>query len=45
VLLNPDRRAWLIAAGRAHAKRFQWDATAQQVLSIYREVAANILNK
>jgi glycosyltransferase involved in cell wall biosynthesis len=45
VLLNPERRAGLVAAGHAHAKRFQWDATARQVLSIYRDVAAGISNK
>ena len=42
VLLNPQRRAELIAAGHTQAKRFQWDATAQQVLAIYREAALNI---
>ena len=42
VLLNPERRAQLVAAGHVQAKRFQWDATAQQVLSIYREVAENM---
>jgi hypothetical protein len=32
----------LIEAGQAHAKRFQWSATARQVLSIYRDVSAGI---
>jgi len=44
VLLNPERRAWLIEAGRVQARRFHWDATAQQVLSIYRDCAMNISN-
>ena len=42
VLLNPQRRASLCEAGRAHAKRFQWESTARQVLSIYTDVAASI---
>ncbi len=42
VLLNPERRAWLMEAGRAQARKFHWDATARQVLSIYRECAMNI---
>jgi glycosyltransferase involved in cell wall biosynthesis len=45
VLLNPERRAQMVTAGHAQAKRFQWDATARQVLSIYHEVAADISNK
>ena len=45
VLLRPDRRASLVAAGCAHAKRFQWESTARQVLSIYRDVAAGISTK
>jgi glycosyltransferase involved in cell wall biosynthesis len=45
VLLQPERRAALVAAGYAQAKRFQWDATARQVLSIYQEVAGSISNK
>jgi glycosyltransferase involved in cell wall biosynthesis len=39
VLLDPERRRWLIAAGRAQAAKFQWDATAREVLAIYREIA------
>lgn len=42
VLLNPERRAALVQAGRAQVRKFNWDATARQVLSIYREVAMNI---
>ncbi len=38
VLLDQDRRAALIAAGLAQSRRFHWDHTAQQVLSIYREI-------
>ena len=45
VLLNPERRAWLVEAGRSHVKRFHWDKTAGQVLSIYRSAAADISNK
>jgi len=45
VLLNPERRKQLSAAGLAQAGRFHWDSTAQQILSIYREVAStNIHN-
>jgi len=40
VLLDQTRRDTLIAAGLAHSKRFHWDNTAQQVLSIYREIKA-----
>jgi len=39
VLLNCERRESLKLAGRAQAKRFHWESTAQQVLAIYREVA------
>ena len=45
VLLNPERRAQLAAAGLAQAGRFHWDQTARRVLSIYQEVAGNNLNK
>jgi glycosyltransferase involved in cell wall biosynthesis len=38
VLLDPDRRATLIAAGLAQSQRFHWDHTATQVLSIYRDI-------
>jgi hypothetical protein len=38
-LLDQDRRAALIAAGRAQSQRFHWDHTAQQVLSIYRDIS------
>jgi len=38
VLLDHDRRVTLIAAGLAQSQRFHWDNTAQQVLSIYREL-------
>ena len=40
VLLNLERREWLREAGRLQAERFHWESTAQQVLAIYREVAA-----
>jgi glycosyltransferase involved in cell wall biosynthesis len=45
VLLNPERRESLVEAGRAQARRFHWDTTARQVLSIYRDVANHISNK
>jgi glycosyltransferase involved in cell wall biosynthesis len=38
VLLDRDRRDTLIAAGLAQSQRFHWDHTAQQVLSIYRNI-------
>jgi glycosyltransferase involved in cell wall biosynthesis len=38
VLLDQDRREALIAAGLAQSRRFNWDSTAEQVLSIYREI-------
>jgi glycosyltransferase involved in cell wall biosynthesis len=34
-------RARLIAAGREQARRFTWEKAAQQLLAIYREVAAH----
>jgi glycosyltransferase involved in cell wall biosynthesis len=38
VLLNPELRTEMAAAGRVHAARFSWERTASEVLSIYREV-------
>ena len=38
VLLDPDRRNALIAAGPAQVRRFNWDNTAQQVLNIYNNI-------
>lgn len=38
VLLDQDRREALIAAGLAQSRRFHWDNTAREVLSIYREI-------
>jgi glycosyltransferase involved in cell wall biosynthesis len=38
VLLDPDRRRNLIAAGPLQAARFNWNHTAQQVLDIYRDI-------
>lgn len=40
VLLDRQRRETLISAGLAQSKRFDWDNTARQVLSIYREIKA-----
>ena len=45
VLLSPERRSELSAAGLAQAARFHWDQTARQVLSIYEEVANKTPNK
>lgn len=41
VLLDPERRKQLSAAGLAQAGRFHWENTAKEVLSIYEEVALN----
>jgi len=38
VLLDQERRAALIKAGLAQCQRFHWDHTAQEVLSIYRDI-------
>jgi glycosyltransferase involved in cell wall biosynthesis len=37
VLLNSERRAWLLAEGRERVHRFHWEATARQVLATYLE--------
>jgi len=39
VLMNAQLREELIEAGKAHAAKFNWKNTAQQVLEIYREIA------
>ena len=38
VLLDEDRRSRLAAAGPERARRFHWDRTARDVLSVYREI-------
>jgi len=38
VLLDHGRREQLSAAGREHARRFNWETTAREILSVYREV-------
>ena len=38
VLLDPARRLRMAEAGRAQARRFHWDKTAQEVLEVYREI-------
>ncbi len=38
-LLHPDQRAHLVDAGKLQAQRFHWETCAQNVLSIYREIA------
>lgn len=39
LLLNEQRRRTLAAAGIEQARRFNWDETAREVLSIYREIS------
>lgn len=39
VLLNDERRRWLVEAGRSHVERFHWETTARESLAIYRETA------
>ncbi len=38
VLLDDERRRRLSAAGREQARRFNWENTAREVLSVYREI-------
>ena len=38
VLLDENRRRALSAAGIEQAQRFHWDATAREVLAVYREI-------
>ena len=38
VLLDEDRRRILSEAGIQQARRFHWDATAREVLAVYREI-------
>jgi glycosyltransferase involved in cell wall biosynthesis len=38
VLLDENRRKQLILAGREQARRFHWDQTAKEVLSVYLEI-------
>jgi glycosyltransferase involved in cell wall biosynthesis len=38
VLLDEDRRRELSAAGIEQARRFHWDATAREVLAVYRDI-------
>ncbi len=44
VLLNDERRRWLVEAGRSHVERFHWETTARESLAIYRETAADKTN-
>jgi glycosyltransferase involved in cell wall biosynthesis len=39
VLLDDELRASLIRCGLEHARRFSWERTAREVLSIYREAS------
>jgi glycosyltransferase involved in cell wall biosynthesis len=41
LLLNPELRAKLSAAGRVHAAKFSWERAAREVLEVYREVSAS----
>ena len=41
VLVDPARRRSLTLAGEKQAQRFHWDRTAQEVLSIYRDISGN----
>jgi alpha-1,3-rhamnosyl/mannosyltransferase len=38
LLDNPEQRRWLGAAGQARAAAFSWTRSAEQVLTIYRQV-------
>jgi glycosyltransferase involved in cell wall biosynthesis len=38
VLLNEERRAQLIQAGWEQARRFHWDQTARETLTVYRDI-------
>ncbi len=38
VLLDDNRRKQLAEAGREQARKFHWDDTAKEVLSVYREI-------
>ena len=42
-LTDVDVRARLVARGLAHAQRFDWDRTADEMIAVYRTVAAGIL--
>jgi hypothetical protein len=44
VLLNDERRRWLVEVGRAHVERFHWETTARESLAIYKETAADKTN-
>jgi glycosyltransferase involved in cell wall biosynthesis len=39
ILLNDERRNWLVEAGRRQAQRFHWETTARESLAIYWETA------
>jgi glycosyltransferase involved in cell wall biosynthesis len=38
VLLNKERRKQLSQAGIDQARRFNWETTAREVLTVYREI-------
>jgi len=40
VLTDETLRAAVVARGLAHAARFSWDRTAEEILPVYRQVAA-----
>jgi glycosyltransferase involved in cell wall biosynthesis len=45
VLLDRKRRESLCSAGSAHARRFSWDETARDVLTVYSEIINTLGNK
>ncbi len=44
VLLNEERRRWLVEAGLGQVERFHWETTARESLAIYMETAQNKSN-
>ena len=40
VLLDPELRQRLSAAGLEQAKKFNWERTARQVLEVYQQASA-----
>ena len=44
LLLDGERRKSLCSAGRLHASRFSWDATARDVLKVYSEIINELGN-
>jgi len=40
VALHPQRRAQLAAGAAAHARRFSWERTTEELLRVYTDAAA-----